>query len=455
MVLRRVFHTAEDTDKDVTQDQSSTSRHHDGDAIEQDNSDWPHRPDDSLPSITQEAISVLLLSSSDSNGEINGLGYWQTANAYTAIALHDIWSHQGTNIPFLQTQLSKILNNHKHCINEFNDDTLWYTQLLLHLYTATSDPRYLSVCLSIHAHVTHYILPPSSHDARGRAVSGAVLWKSGPCREVNSITTALWAEFCAHLAVLCPLDLKHDTLPSLPSSASLLAQAQQSITFIFSTLYRRADQVVLDTLRLDTGEVVDWTFTYTTAQTIAACVALHSAVAALPDVFLEAPSPDHDSEGKETQQRRADALLILALRMLSAALRRPGWVQQPGENEEGVLTEYSAYGPANHPDARNDDAVGFKSVLVRTVGKVYSYLCTLLLETTEVHGMSLQEMASLREELKVFVRRTYQSISRNNVNDIGQYGPWWAGPSAPSTGHSQMAVLDVMACMKLMNHDFA
>ena len=46
-----------------------------------------------MPQTTQRAIDMYMLSVKPS-GEMGGIGWWQTANGYTAMALHDLWSHR-------------------------------------------------------------------------------------------------------------------------------------------------------------------------------------------------------------------------------------------------------------------------------------------------------------------------------------------------------------------------
>ncbi|PSK43030.1 hypothetical protein B9Z65_6984 [Elsinoe australis] len=412
---------------------------------------WPHRPDETLPAITQQAISVLLLSTDPHSGQISGLGYWQTANAYSAIALHDIWSSSCSNLPSMHKNLRTILSRNPHCINNFNDDTLWYAHLLL-LLSAPSSPLpsaigsndYLTHCHEIHKHISRFVLPPGTRDVQGRDVSASVLWKSdNDCREVNSITTSLWAEFCARLACAASSqdtegregegrDAAREGGWEGDRAVRLVEQAMASLDFVFRYLYDRDEDVVYDTLKLETGEVVRWCFSYTTGQTIAGCVAVHEAVRALGGKF-----------GDE-RRRKANEFLVLAMRMAGKTVRRREWIQ------DGVVVEYGAYGPENHKAWENDDAVGFKSVLVRSLGKLWKYLRKMTEEDGRVEGVGPREMVDLCDDIDRIVRRTYGSLQTNCTNGIGQYGPWWTGPMDMSTCHSQMAVLDVMAVMRLM-----
>ncbi|PNS19237.1 hypothetical protein CAC42_2414 [Sphaceloma murrayae] len=416
---------------------------------------WPRRPDNTLPSLTQHAISVLFLSLDRSTGSVHGLGYWQVANAYTAIALHDTYSGDvpGRNLGVVRGQVDAVVRRTGDCVNEFCDDSLWWGHLLLLLLVRSGEWRrgYERVCARIYRHVAAWVMPEGTRDGGGRDVGGAVLWKAtGGCREVNSITTALWAEYCAGLALL-GLQRSEGTVGGeqepegfgVPDARVLIDQAMDSLDCIFRCLYDEEEAVVYDTIRLDAGERVDWTFTYTTGQTISACVALHRAVRTMRS------RSGHDSTAKDRERMaKSDTLLRVAIRMARKAMARPQWVEGSMSRAPGVLSEYGAYGPENHKAWQNDDAVGFKSVLVRSLGKMLGYSRDLCQDAS---GRTGQELSGLCEAIERFIKDTYNSLEANCTNGTGQYGPWWAGPMDMSTCHSQMAVLDVMAVMRLMH----
>ena len=66
--------------------------HHDSPTAGRQNG-WPERASDSAGDVAQQAIDVFLLSS-QSNGEIGGIGHWQTANGYTARTFSSCTLHQ-------------------------------------------------------------------------------------------------------------------------------------------------------------------------------------------------------------------------------------------------------------------------------------------------------------------------------------------------------------------------
>lgn len=374
---------------------------------------------------TQEAITVFLASLDTSTGEIGGIGYWQTANGFTAIALHEMWSANpdSKNVRAVRAAVGQTLRRCPGCVNEFNDDTMWWAMCLLELHELCSNKRsnsnnnnndeYTTTAFKIQHHIRAFVIPPNTHTVAGKDMHGAVLWTTNPNeQQVNTITTALYAELCARLALL--------SNDNAVLATELLHAAQISLDWIFRCRYRESEALVLDTIFLLTGECRDWTFTYTTGQAIAACVALFTAM-------KKRKSRSGQVEGVA---RTADDYLSLACTMAKRSLDRPGWVE-----ENGVLTEEGAYGPANHKAWENDDAVGFKSVLVRSLAKLF-----LVLERED-------RESGLKEEIKGFVRCQYDSLQSRNGFGNEQYGPWWGGPLDLATSHAQLAVLDVMAAV--------
>lgn len=61
-----------------------------------------------------------MLSKKD-DGEMGGIGHWQTANGYTAMVLHDRWSRNAANYRILDQQIRMVERHHPGLINEFND----------------------------------------------------------------------------------------------------------------------------------------------------------------------------------------------------------------------------------------------------------------------------------------------------------------------------------------------
>ncbi|GAB7347222.1 hypothetical protein MBLNU459_g3325t1 [Dothideomycetes sp. NU459] len=366
---------------------------------------------------TQKAIDVFLYSKQDS-GEIGGIGYWQTANGYTAIALHDAWSRTQHNTPVLRDMLSKVGRHHHDYINEFNDDTLWWAQCLLDLSKTVPEHGFLETTYRIWTHVDKSMLRRGQATVRGMDMEGAVMWTTRPGEDqTNAITTGLFSELSARLAAVGAFGRQR---------AQLLDAAETSFDWVVRCRYRGAPEcIVLDTIKLKSQECVDWAFTYTTGQAIAAAAALYTA--------LSGGGGGDQHQHQQQSRKPAATYLALACDMARQAMQRPAWVEA-----DGTLTEHGAYGRGNHDEWKNDDAVGFKSVLLRSLAKLYGVL------------EAARQEPDLRRSIAAFVQRQYDSLQRRNTNGKGQYGPWWAGPMALPTSHSQLAALDVMAAIHLV-----
>jgi predicted alpha-1,6-mannanase (GH76 family) len=402
-----------------------------------------------LNETTQRAIDIYLLSEQP-NGEIGGIGWWQTANGYTAIALHDHYSHSNHNYQRLADGIRKCESNRKGLINEFNDDTLWWAMACLHVYALGRDPWLLHTAKAIWQHIR----AKNSVCGRGQVMfqqqdmEGACFWTTREDEgQINSISSGLYVELSARLAVLeasagLPGDHtsssshsssseKHPHLSKLMhlagvspshnmqpvSHSDYLSAAHCSLAWILRCLYRPADGIVLDGILLKANEKRDWAFTYLTGQAIGACTQLYAAT--------------NDAN-----------YLSLAIHMAHKGMRNPGWVVP----ETGVLHERGAYGKGNHDPMLNDDAVTFKQVLVRHVGNLYE----VMRRSGEASGLSREKLETEVRLIRTFVEINFANLLANNTNGNGQFGPWWEGPFECPTSHSQLAVLDVMATVRLV-----
>ncbi|THZ52889.1 hypothetical protein D6C86_10064 [Aureobasidium pullulans] len=361
---------------------------------------------------TTRAIDVFM-ASKQPNGEIGGIGYWQTANGYTCIALRDAWSGSNRNATLLRDRLSTVEHHHKHFINEFNDDTLWWGNCLLDAYMTNPDPYYVDNAVKIWQHVRRSMLSPGQAKVRDMDMAGAVMWTTRPNEDqVNAISTGLFSELSARLALLQKPGRE---------TAEMLDAAEKSFAWIERCRYRSNECIVLDTIKLKSQECVDWTFTYCTGQAIAAATAIFATL----------------SFGQQGSQcnKSLHEYLSLACNMARKAICRNGWVEK-----DGILTEAGAYGKGNHEPWKNDDAVGFKSVLLRSLAKLLKVL------------RDTNQEPDLQHQLTEFIMKQFDSSQKNNTNGNNQYGPWWAGPMEMPTSHSQMAALDIMAAIHLVRN---
>lgn len=381
----------------------------------------PYLPPANLGSITQRSIDVYLMSKQP-NGEMGGIGWWQSANGYTAIALHDLYSNSKQNYAILATALRECEKRKPGFFNEFNDDTLWWALCSLHLYNIGGDDWFLEKARRVWIHVKEVggVCGRGQMRFRGMDMEGGCYWKTTKdCEQINSISTGLFAELSVRLALVeSTASSKHRLFdPFFKRNAvsfnDYIETARCSLGWILRCRYRAEEAIVLDNIMLKRQEARNWTFTYTTGVAIGVCALLYEATT--------------DSE-----------YLELACTMANKAMRRRGWVE-----DNGVLTEHGAYGKGNHEPWKNSDAVGFKAVLVRHLATLYGVVRRTA--SVEEHA---RETADL---IKTFVNVNQQSQLERNTNGNGQYGPWWNGPFEMPTSHSQMAVLDVMTAAALVN----
>ncbi|KAL9623165.1 MAG: hypothetical protein Q9160_002480 [Pyrenula sp. 1 TL-2023] len=375
-----------------------------------------------LLATTQKAIDIYLLSK-EPCGSIKGIGYWQVANGYTAIALHDLWSGSLRYKSVVESALQSIDSTHPNFINEFNDDTLWWALASIAAYYAYGhDNTHLKRARNVHRHVAKYVVKRGEYEVHGMDMEGGVFWTSKPNEQnINAITTGLFAELSAELAVLGADErigvLAPDVqFPPQPGS-HYLPYAWLSLKWIERC--RLSDHIVSDTVKVRDRELIDWIFTYNTGQCIGACTAILKSLT-------------------ECGSDRAK-LLHFACHLAEAAMNRPDW-----HEIDGALTESGAYGPQNHKAYENDDAVGFKSILVRNLAKLYAKLEHL--PPTE----QSDDLEKTRAHIHDYLVLQFNTVQTNDVNEISQYGPWWAGPLDLPTSHSQMAILDVMAAIYLV-----
>ncbi|RMD40910.1 hypothetical protein DV735_g4253, partial [Chaetothyriales sp. CBS 134920] len=376
-----------------------------------DDSDPPLSTSSVLDTTTQ-AIDVFLASRQD-NGSIAGIGYWQVANGYTAMILHELWSHTSNFVGVIRESLEAVESAQPGFINEFNDDSMWWAIANLELFKVTHEATYLDCAYNIWAYVKQYRLDKGEVIFRDMDMEGAVYWTSRDNEtQLNTITTGLFAELSARLSAFSTGPDSHG------AREEMISLAQGSLAWILRCRFDAKRKIVLDTIDYGgQGEVKDWTFTYTTGQTIAASIAIH-----------EALMTSNLVDGSD--------LLALACDLAQSAMQRhynPSWVDL-----DRTLSSAEYPGRDNSP-WDNNDAVGFKSILLRSLAKL---LCIL----EDAYGEVDQE-DNLQSTLRAFIRQQFASLTSRNTNGHGQYGAFWAGPFEAPTSHNQLAVLDAMAAV--------
>lgn len=393
-----------------------------------------------MPQVTQRAIDMFMRSAVPSGG-MGGISWWQTANGYTAMALHDLWSHRSMqNYERLAQCVKGCDKLHKDFINEFNDDSLWWGMLCLDLYALGGDVWFLEKAQGMWEYMRRRgcVIKRGEHQFREWDMEGGVFWttREGDF-QINSITTGLYAELSARLAVIHrqqqgagggeskerhprfgklmdAVGMSHGSHSIKPASHSdYLETAKCSLAWILRVMYKPKEGIVTDNILLKKGEKRDWTFSYLTGTAIAACAGLYEATGEME-------------------------YLKLAIHMAHKGLKNLGWVEK-----DGVLTEHGQWRKGQNDPMKGNDCIGFKSVFMRHMGTLYEAIVRL----------NPQDEAAHREArwIKTFVNINYRTLQERNTNGNGQYGPWWKGPFECPTSQSQMAMLDVMAAVRLVN----
>jgi len=344
---------------------------------------------DRLRNITREAIDVYM-AQQEANGLIEGVSWWQNANGYTAIALHDLWSGERKKYDILALSLRRCEETNdsgESFINDFNDDSLWWALCCLHVYNLGMDLWFLQQAETVWRHVSKSVCNRGQEFFGDVDMEGGVFWRSQPPHgdHLNAISTGLFAELSVRLALIEDTTALHSDV----SAEDYIEACRRSLGWILRCRYLVAEGLVLDRLELDSQKAVDWKFTYNTAVVLGTCALLYEAT-------------------------REDEYVVLSCHMARRAMARRLWV-----DENGILTEPSAYGRGNHDPLIDTDGIEFKSVLIRQLGTLYD-----VLRRTNRRSIQPQKMAG---EIKRFVNNHVRAQMHCNNDGKDHYGPWWAG----------------------------
>ncbi|KAK4554329.1 hypothetical protein LTR86_008537 [Recurvomyces mirabilis] len=359
------------------------------------------------------------------DGGIGGIGWWQWANGYTAIANHVDWSNDHRNLDLLRARLNRCEDQHPMLINEFNDDTLWWGLCCIRIYEIDGNEDFLKKAVVIWHHCRKYICRAGRHNCCGHDMEGGCYWTNKPGEGyLNAITTSLFAELSVRIARVefrrGPQSYSsfgklknHFSLSHHIGGTDFLEAARCSIGWIVRCVYLPGDGVVMDGIDTKKNSLTNWTFTYNTGVAIGVSALIYDLT-------------------------REQEYLMLACHMARCAMQKPGWVEN-----NGVLSDLGAWGRGADEPAKNGDGVGFKAVLVRHLGTLYE----VIRQSRDLDPRTM-ETASY---IKTLINVNFQSQQERNTNGNGQYGPWWDGPFVGATSHSQLPVLDLMAVTMLVN----
>ncbi|EMC98457.1 glycoside hydrolase family 76 protein [Baudoinia panamericana UAMH 10762] len=381
-----------------------------------------------LHDTSQACIDMYMLSNDHQSGGINGIGWWQWANGYTATTLNDANTHEHRNSAMLNSNIRKCEQQYSNFINEYNDDSLWWALLCLHTFNITGDQWFLAKAKIVWRHLrdSNSVCGKGEKECCGKDMEGGCYWTTRPGEGyINAITTGLYAELSVRLYLAThepKTGGRHSVFSKLgrvikgdhvSQADEYLQAARCSLEWIVRCVYRSDNSLIMDGIHSEKNELSTATFTYNTGVAIGASALLYQATS----------NEDY---------------LTLACHMAHCAMRNRDWIE-----ENGVLTDLGPQGRNGRDPRKNDDGVGFKAVLMRHLGTLFK-----VIQVTQPADPQARETAQL---LKQFVNVNLDSQLRRNTNGNSQYGPWWNGPFECPTSHSQMAVLDVMAAAVLVN----
>ncbi|KNZ72534.1 Mannan endo-1,6-alpha-mannosidase DCW1 [Termitomyces sp. J132] len=368
-------------------------------------SSW-RKPSNSRPlseriTISQNAIDAILPQLGSGTGEFNGLGYWQSGNAWSAAANHDEYANQTTFqssvVANLQNAFSLWLDYDKfgsEYFMKYNDDALWWAQASLYSYRVYGDTTLLAHAEATWDNIAPFALTAASASAGsipgktftieptcdGITMAGGVFWRPTPDdQSINSITTGLYMTLSATLAEITK-DVKYTN--------AAIASANW-----IKSLNINGNNIVLDTINGHdcTRSASDWLFTYNSGK------------------FIEGLSVLADVTG-DSQWR------TLMINIVAAAVKSGAWQGSDGIITEGVST------------TSDNDGVGFKAVFIRGLNEAYT------------RNPSNQDLRTL---IHSYIN-VQASQSENFAANGSTYSSNWHGPPQAFTAWGQLAALDVM-----------
>ncbi|ORX35268.1 glycosyl hydrolase family 76-domain-containing protein [Kockovaella imperatae] len=295
----------------------------------------------------------------------------------------------------------------------YNDDAGWAALSSLEGYEAYGDPVFLAWAESVFEFVDgHGFIHQSDLDAgylvdtkwpnttlqatcNGQSMYGGVYWMNGAPMDpnqggagdpdVNAVSSGLFALLGAELCRITGDQVYCD-------------RAYEAIQWIDRFLVR-PDGLIYDHINGTSCEVKDWTFTYNAALYLGAYGVL----------------------GHITSNQTA---LDIAKQVAITSMNTPVW-----NTDQGVIFE----GAGNV--TQGNDAIGFKSVLIRNL-----------------HRISQWMDSDVQEAIRQYVNIQYWSLVNNDSNNPNmpiQYGRNWTGTYEVSTGQTMVAALDVLNALIL------
>ncbi|KAJ4494576.1 endo-1,6-alpha-mannosidase [Lentinula edodes] len=346
-------------------------------------------------SIAKSAIDTILPQLDTSNGQFDGIGFWQSANVFSSMANFD---HLASSTVYKDQVINGLTAAYKTYPNfdpnGYNDDAMWWATASYYAYRAYGDSTMLSMAVAIWTRVSNYVVSVADAKAGkqpnkdftiagtcyGETMAGGVFWRpTSDDTGINSITTGLYTTLSAYLA-----ETTGDS--TYTAAATLSAEWIQNLQISSSG-------IVLDGVSgADcTRTAASWLFTYNSGK------------------YIEGLSVLKDVTG-------AAIWKSLMTNITAAAVKSPVW-----QGSNGIITEGAS-------KTSDNDGVGFKAIFIRGLD--------------EVSVRSADNSA-----LQILIH-SYNDVQYNALLELAangtSYSPSWPGPAQEFTTWGQMAALDVM-----------
>ncbi|KAH7928605.1 Six-hairpin glycosidase, partial [Leucogyrophana mollusca] len=350
--------------------------------------------------IAQNCIDTLTAQLDTSTGSFNGIGYWQDANALSAMANQDYITHSTTNQAAVTNSLNSAWSLYANYDQYgYNDDAMWWATAAYYAYRAYGDSNLLDHAIATWTHVTNYVITPA--DASAGSISTKNFTIEGSCDGETMVGGVFWRPTIDDTSVNSIATGLYSTLSAFLASAT--GNSTYTNAAIASSNWIKTTNMNSDYLALDTVDAQDCTrspstelFTYNSGK------------------YLEGLSVLADVTGDSSWSS-------LMLNVVAASVKATAW-----EGSDGVITEGADV-------SEDNDGVGFKSVLIRGLNEVWTRnsdngaLRTLIQSYTDVQYNALLDLAS------------------TNSSGATWYSPAWEGPGPSSfISWGQLAAADVL-----------
>ncbi|THG95207.1 hypothetical protein EW026_g6407 [Hermanssonia centrifuga] len=367
--------------------------------------------------ISQAATNSILPQLTSNNGQFNGIGYWQSANVWSALAIQDEVIGSTTNEAAVTNGLNTAFSLYSdydqfgvgHFISPMTAYLIsiftikqfglilvlrWWATAAVYAYRAYGDTNLLAHAVAVWNHVTTYVVTPAaassgtlatksftvSGTCDGVTMAGGVFWRSTTDDQgINSITTGLYVTLSAYLG-------------EIYGDSKYTNAAIASANWI-KNLNINSGDIVLDTVNGHdcTRSPSSWLFTYNSGKYIEGLSVL----------------------GAVTGDAQWTNLM---LDIVAAAVKSSAW-----EGTDGIITEGAS------PSSNNDD-VGFKAIFIRGLHETF---------TRSASNTNLQGLI-----------RSYIDVQYNALLELADngstYSSAWNGPPQSFTTWGQLAALDVL-----------